>query len=120
MDADDTIGGAAQLRGGKLSGAREGFPFAAAAAGPGHRHRGQPARHRAQPGRGARQSLGLAELRRRAPRRKWRKSPNCNNRPAKTPKTADTHDDDAIIGMMITIDTLKMVAIILCKTAPTK
>ena len=40
MDADDTIGGAAQLRGGKLSGAREGFPFAAAAAGPGHRHRG--------------------------------------------------------------------------------
>ena len=40
MDADDTIGGAAQLRGGKLSGAREGFPFAAAAAGPGHRHTG--------------------------------------------------------------------------------
>ena len=52
MDADDTIGGAAQLRGGKLSGAREGFPFAAAAAGPGHR---QPAQGTGRAARGARQ-----------------------------------------------------------------
>ena len=107
MDADDMIGEGGGIGGAAESSAvessdsaREGFPFAVATAAagtagqPGSLHRGE-----GSPAQGARQSRGLVELRRRAPRRKWRKSPNCNNRPAKTPKTAEragekqlTHD----------------------------
>ena len=73
----------------RLESTREAFPFAAAATAPAV----------VVPGKGA---VVPAQESGKVPDwpscggalRKWRKSPNCNKRPAKTPKTADNDDND--------------------------